>query len=186
MSAARVLLAIAALCCAPPAAGETPALRPHVVLISLDTLRADHLSAFGYARETSPRLAAFAERAVVFDEAYSHSQKTAASHMSLMTGLHPEVHGVGNPGNSRRRARLSDQIPTLAEQLHAAGYRTHALHGGGNVSAEYGFDRGFDSYEQDIDLERMLGRARERVAAEAGVSGAPLFLFLHTYQIHGP
>ena len=57
MSAARVLLAIAALCCALPAAGETPALRPHVVLISLDTLRADHLSAFGYARETSPRLA---------------------------------------------------------------------------------------------------------------------------------
>jgi arylsulfatase A-like enzyme len=186
MSAPRILLAIASLCCALPAAGETQGVRPHVVLISLDTLRADHLSAFGYARETSPRIAALAAHSVVFEEAYSHSQKTAASHMSLMTGLHPEVHGVGNPGNSRVRARLSDQIPTLAEQLRAAGYRTHALHGGGNVSAEYGFDRGFDSYEQDIDLERMLQRARERVAAEAGRDGAPLFLFLHTYKIHGP
>ena len=185
MLAPRVLLAIAALCSALPAAGEAPAARPHIVLISLDTLRADHLSAWGYARETSPRLAELAQRAVVFEEAYSHSQKTAASHMSLLTGVHPEVHGVGNPGSSRTRARLSEAIPTLAEQLRAAGYRTHAIHGGGNVSAEYGFDRGFDRYDQDSDLERLLARARERVA-QAGRDGAPLFLFLHTYKIHGP
>lgn len=170
------------------AAGAAPeaASRPNVILISIDTLRADHLSAYGYARETAPRIAAFAKRAVVFEEAYSQSPKTAASHMSLMTGLYPEVHRVGNPGRDRVRVRLSDEIPTLAEVLRRGGYHTHALHGGANVRAEFGFDRGFEHYVEERDLADWLRRAREVVLAHEASPGAPLFLFLHTYEVHAP
>jgi arylsulfatase A-like enzyme len=166
-------------------APESPS-RPNVILISIDTLRADHLSAYGYARETAPRIAAFARRAIVFEEAWSHSPKTAASHMSLMTGLYPEVHGVGNPGSDRVRVRLSDEIPTLAELLRRAGYRTRALHGGGNVRAEFGFERGFERYVEERELSAWLQRAREVVLEQEASPGAPLFLFLHTYEVHAP
>ena len=66
---------------------EAEAARPNVVMISIDTLRADHLSAYGYERETSPHIDALAERGVLFQHAYSHSPKTAPSHMSILTGL---------------------------------------------------------------------------------------------------
>jgi arylsulfatase A-like enzyme len=174
------------LCAAPaPAAPPESAPRPHVILISIDTLRADHLSAWGYARETSPRIAAFARDAVVFEQAFSHSPKTAASHMSLFTGLHPEVHGVANAGAERRVTRLSDAIPTLAETLRAAGYRTHAVHGGGNVRAEFGFARGFESYVDDPRRNAWPKLARELVERH-GDADEPLFLFVHTYQVHAP
>jgi arylsulfatase A-like enzyme len=106
--------------------------------------------------------------------------------MSLMTALVPEVHGVGNPGRDRIRVRLSDEIPTLAELLRGVGYRTRALHGGGNVSAEFGFERGFEDYVEERELGAWLARAREVVRAHEAAPGAPLFLFLHSYEVHAP
>lgn len=184
--ALRSLAALALLLAAQADATSGGVAHPNVILISIDTLRADHLSAYGYARETAPRIAAFARRAIVFEAAWSHSPKTAASHMSLMTSVYPEVHGVGNPGRDRIRARLSDEIPTLAEVLRRAGYRTRALHGGGNVRAEFGFERGFEHYDEERDLSAWIQRARQVVLDQEASPGAPLFLFLHTYEVHAP
>jgi arylsulfatase A-like enzyme len=167
------------------AATPAAAPRPDIILISIDTLRADHLNTWGYARDTSPRIAAFARNAIVFEQAWSQSPKTAASHMSLFTGLQPEVHGVGNPGPSREVTRLSDGIPTLTETLRAAGYRTHGVHGGGNVRDAFGFARGFESYVDDPRRSEWPRLARE-VVERHGDSGEPLFLFVHTYAVHAP
>jgi arylsulfatase A-like enzyme len=179
------VLVLTALLAAPAAAAPEPARRPHVILISIDTLRADHLPTYGYARETAPRIAAFARDAIVFEEAFSQSQKTAESHMSLMTGLYPEVHGV-HSAPRRRVTRLSDEIPTLAEALRGAGYRTRALHGGGNVRPALGFDRGFERYDEERDLPASLARARQAILELEATPGAPFFLFLHTYEVHAP
>jgi arylsulfatase A-like enzyme len=186
--ALRALACLGWVAATAAAASPPSPARPNVILISIDTLRADHLTPYGYARETSPRTAAFARRAIVFEEAYSQSPKTAASHMTLMTSLHPEVHGVGNPGPDRRQTSLSRDVPTLAERLREAGYRTHAIHGGGNVRPAYGFARGFESYVEERDLEQWLLLARQVIERHeaAAPDGAPLFLFLHTYQVHSP
>lgn len=167
-------------------AGSSERSLPHLLLVSLDTLRADHLSAYGYARDTSPRLAELARRSVVFERAYSQSNKTAPSHMTLMTSLYPAVHRIQNPGNPEDARRLSGGLPTLAEALRAAGYRTYAIHAGGMLGARFGFDRGFESYESERDLSELFRKARERVAAHEAAGPAPLFLFLHTYEIHAP
>ncbi len=110
------------------------------MLISIDTLRADRLSAYGHDRPTSPRIDRLAADGVLFEHAFSHSPKTASSHMSLMTGLYPESHRVQNRLNGAEGwlGSLSADIPTLAEFLHAAGYRTHAHTSGGNMQGDIG------------------------------------------------
>src|SRR6185295_7255188 len=98
-------------------ATATPNSRaPNVLLVSIDTLRPDHLGCYGYSRATSPSIDALAARGVVFDHAFSHSSKTAISHMSIMTGLVPESHGVEQwkRGNVHR---LADTVPTMATLL---------------------------------------------------------------------
>ena len=100
----------------PPPKTAAASGRPNVLMISIDTLRADHLSAYGYPRKTSPGIDALAARGVLFENAYSHSPKTAVSHMSILTGLTPEAHGVRQwrPLGGRR---LSEDVPTLASLL---------------------------------------------------------------------
>jgi arylsulfatase A-like enzyme len=160
------------------------------VLVSIDTLRADHLGVYGHDRATSPRIDRLAAEGAFFESAYSHAPKTAPSHMSLMTGVHPDAHGVMNLG-AGVDARLSPRIPTLAEILRSAGYRTSAVTGGGNVHGDLGFGRGFEAYEHsDGDAAAIFGRALERLDALAapGAAGtrAPFFLFVHTFQVHDP
>jgi arylsulfatase A-like enzyme len=114
--------------------GGQPACAPRaervVVLISLDTLRADHLGFDGYRRNTSPNLDAFArDEAVAFSTAYAQSTYTLPSHMSIMTGLYPEAHGVltsqtTTEDGTRRTPRLSSEIATLAEILAIDGFAT--------------------------------------------------------------
>ncbi len=153
---------------------------PNVVLISIDTLRADHVGTYGYGRPTSPRIDEFAEKAVVFERAYGASYHTADSHMSLFTSVYPSVHRIRNlndPSLSVRR--LSERIPTFTEALQHAGYTTVGFHGGGNVSPEYGFDRGFDIYlraqTSDEPMEWLTQDPTQ-----------PFFLFFHTYHLHDP
>ena len=129
-----------------------PENRYNVVVISLDTLRADHLTLYGYERDTSPVLAEFASGGVVFEQAFSQSPKTASSHMTILTGLYPSVHGVENLSNKNRR--LSNEIPTIAALLSEAGYRTEAMVDGGNIAGSLGFDRGFDTYAEPADSQR--------------------------------
>jgi arylsulfatase A-like enzyme len=171
--------------------------RPNIVLISLDTLRADHLSLYGYARATSPHLDQWVRerRAAVFRQVVAPSGWTLPSHFSLFTGLDAFRH----PANYNTVAIDSSAFSFLAERLLAAGYRTQAFTGGGFVHPVYGLAKGFESFaywaskerrseELDSNL-RLAGKWLDRLAAQRrppGDSGEPFLLFLHTYEIHTP
>jgi arylsulfatase A-like enzyme len=140
----------------PPAvAGED---RPSLVIAVLDTVRADHLSPYGYRRVTTPNLDAFArEHATRFTEARSTSPWTLPAHGSLLTGLFPSEHGADHPRSvgdrpeqiaSRPANRLREDVPTLAEDLRAAGYRTGAVVANwAYLDRRFGLDRGFERYD---------------------------------------
>jgi arylsulfatase A-like enzyme len=140
-----------------------------VILISLDTLRADHLGCYGYARPTSPNIDALAAGGVRFATAVSQSPWTRPSHRSMLSGLYP---------SSWRGFRA---LP-LALLLWHAGYRTAAITGGGQVSPAFGFHSGFESYRVEFWIHDVEGVADW---LEAGRE-RPDFLFLHTYEIHDP
>lgn len=111
-----------------PQSGSTNGSRPNVVLITLDTVRADHLSVYGYERDTTPNLARLAKSSVVFESAYSASDLTLPSHASLFSGLSPRSHGAHADAEGRPWGHgLPDRVDTLAEQFSAQGYATYAV-----------------------------------------------------------
>lgn len=183
-TAALALLAMASAWaggCAP----QAPPPAQDLLLISVDTLRADVLGLYGCDRGASPRLDAWGRGAALFLDAFTHSPKTAPSHMSLFTGLLPHEHGVSNL-DSRGAPRLADDQPLLAELLSGQGFRTAAVTGGGNVRAQLGFDRGFAEYHDRGDgLDEALKRATQWLQRDRS-SGGRWFHFLHTYQVHDP
>ena len=162
-------------------ARRAAAARASVILISLDTLGAGHLTCFGYARNTSPHLCRFAERSITFTSAFSASARTAESHMSMFTSTFPRVHRVLTTPDPSERRSLSSEMVTLAEVLDQNGYRTVGLHAGGMVQPEFGFDAGFDTYERSEDAIGEGARWLEEHASEG-----KFFLFLHTYHVHDP
>ncbi len=161
--------------------------RPNVVLISIDTLRADHLSLQGYSRATSPRLDAWARRhATVFSRAVTPASWTLPAHFSLFTGLESFAH----PANYNSIAIDASAYRFLAEQLGAAGYRTVAITGGSFVTPDYGLARGFERFRyweskerRDEELAAHLERANRFLD---GAGEEPFFLFFHTYEVHTP
>jgi arylsulfatase A-like enzyme len=166
--------------------GNGRAKLPNVVLISLDTLRADHLSLYGYGRNTSPEMDRWAARhAIVFEQCVASAPWTLPSHVSLLTGIDAVRHGVHSFWQSSPRDTLH-----LAEVLRDAGYATLAVTGGGFVSPAYGFARGFDRYrywarfgEDEEELASGLDCAIEWLRSHRE---RPFFLFFHTYEIHAP
>ena len=163
---------------------EQPTIRrpgANVLLVSLDTLRADHLELYGYERETAPTLARLAAESVVFERALSQAPKTAPSHMTMMTGRYPSAHGVRNLTGEPQQA-LSESIPLMAGILAQAGYRTAAFTGGGHIGETLGFDRGFARF---VARGWAIRRGR-RWLENRSVEFPPFFLFLHTYSIHDP
>ncbi|MEP7361656.1 MAG: sulfatase-like hydrolase/transferase [Acidobacteriota bacterium] len=119
--------------------------RPNVVLISLDTTRADHLSVYGYSRRTTPKLEAFAAGATLYRHAYANGDMTLPSHASMLTGLYPTQHGA-HADHSLYTA-ISDQVPTLSEVLRTAGYRNYGVVANFIfLDPRYGFARGFDTF----------------------------------------
>ena len=164
--------------CSDSTSGAPPPIR-NIVLISLDTLRADHLGVYGYPRETSPKIDSFARQAFVFDRMLAPAPNTPPSQMAMMTSLYPGRHGFTGKGD-----KLVAGIETLAERLSAAGLRTAGFVDGGYLHAAFGFDRGFDSYNhRGGGLAEILPRATRWLDAHAD---EPFFLFLHTYDIHAP
>ena len=151
--------------------------RPHVILVSLDTVRADRLGAYGYPRPTTPALDAFAADAVRFDAAFTPFPWTLLAHMSLLTGLSPSVHGV------TPKTTLSPASPTLARTLAAQGYTTLAVVEDMNwMSPERGFDQGFRTYESIRGQPaRKVDRALELVDRHPD---QPLFLMVHFFAAH--
>lgn len=161
--------------------------RPNVVLISLDTLRADHLSLYGYERETSPRLDRWARsEAIVFRNAFAPSGWTLPSHFSLFTGLDAHHH----PANYNSIALDTAAYSFLAAELWKAGYATRAITGGVFVHPDYGLASGFESFRFWRWRDR-LGEEMEATlaAAEEFLDEAPeqpFLLFVHTYEVHAP
>ena len=167
---------------------------PNVLLISIDTLRADRLNAYGYrARVTSPNLDALARDAVLFEHHITAAPWTTPSHMSLFTGLLPSAHGVTRSFKELTGAllasagfeRLGDEHRTLPELLSARGYRSVAFTGGATMDPRVGFDRGFVRYQTFMGKldERNLGRLLNAVGRR---QDAPFFIFWHTFEVHAP
>jgi arylsulfatase A-like enzyme len=174
-----------------PAAG---AGRPHVLLVSLDTLRADRVGAWGYPRPTTPNLDALAAAGVRFAEAISQAPWTTPSHMSLLSALYPSAHGL-NRGfqelQSSRRGQgayptLPDGVPTLASLLRDAGWRTLAHTGGTTLAAELGFHRGFDVYRDGFPALDDAVLAQLEAWLDVYAAREPVFLFFHTFEPHAP
>jgi arylsulfatase A-like enzyme len=161
-------------------AGRPPE-RPHIVLIDMDTLRADRLGCYGHRRATTPRLDAWAaSRALVFRDAISTSSWTLPATSSMVTGLAVHQHGaVRFPGAIPQEAR------TLAAYLREAGYGTQGFVEGAFLGPAFGFDRGFDLYDWSGPTKAPdWSGVPERVRTQG--ADRPLFLFLHTYLVHAP
>lgn len=165
-----------------------PPRRTNVLLVSLDACRADHLSQDGYARPTSPFLDELAARGVRFPNAFVNTHGTTPSHATLLTSLYQETHRVEHA--ARRGEVPLDAIPSQARQLQEilqeAGYLTLAVTEGGRMSHKFGFDRGFDVYDDDARSIEEGTRRLAQLIREAVAQQRPVFAFLHTYQTHVP
>ncbi len=157
-----------------------------VVLISIDTLRRDHLPFYGYARDTAPNLTTLAADAVVFDQAIAAHTNTAPAHASILTGLYPTAHGIVRNGYA-----LRDDVPVLAEILTTHGYQTAAFVSGFTLNGDTtGLDRGFGHYDDGgkKTRDRRAADTVDRVSTwlEQRDGQRPLFLFLHLFDPHFP
>ena len=189
MSVLRLLLLAASglallTCELGPRRPPVPSPTRGTILISLDALRADRLGAYGHDRPTSPFLDALADRGAVFERAVAQYPSTLASHLTMFTGLYPQEHAVFRPERF-----LDPSIETLPESLLAAGFRTAGFTEGGFMSGPYGFERGFElfddpRYRDDTDVERTFERGLDFL--EGLADDERFFLFLHTYSIHDP
>jgi arylsulfatase A-like enzyme/tetratricopeptide (TPR) repeat protein len=180
-----------AAACAPPPAGPVADDGPrgerfNVLLISLDTTRADHIGAYGQSQGATPHIDRLAAEGTLFEHCVSPVPITLPAHASLMTAVDPFVHEVRYNGFP-----LGPRLATLAERLRAAGWATAAEIGGYVLDREYGLDRGFDDY-RDVDGERLerpgdevADAALERIDALAA-GGRPFFLFVHLFDPHEP
>jgi len=162
--------------------GDVEGKRPkNFILISMDTVRADHLSCYGYERRTTPRLDAYAERGALFLNCTSPSAWTIPSHMSIITGVEPPAHrciyyqDVG---------RINEKFETMPKIFRRHGFRTGAFTGGGFMSQRYGMFEGFEKFSSRgthfannlPDVWRWIDEVGE----------APMFLFLHGFDAHKP
>jgi len=183
--------------------------RPDILLVTLDTTRADHTSAYGYERPTTPRLEALAREGVRFDAAYAPMATTLPSHAALFTAELPRTLGITKNG-----AVLPDEHHTLAERLEDAGYRTAAFVSSFPVDRAFGLDQGFEVYDDDFtdgscptkieewegfDIDHGFCRrgaaTTERALAWLGYGGylkgarseePPFFVWVHYFDPHAP
>jgi arylsulfatase A-like enzyme len=198
----RCPLLLSALVLGGCGAAETHS-RPNLLLVTIDTLRADRCSSYGHDRNTTPRLDRLAEDGVRFAVAYAPTPVTGPSHASLLTSQHPQQHGVLRNGDA-----LSGQAVTLAEVLQDAGYDTAAIVSAYPLKAKFGLAQGFRVYEDDFRAPdaslpqprwegRPLGESYDRRAwatsdlalawlARQAASQRPFFLWIHYFDPHSP
>jgi arylsulfatase A-like enzyme len=156
--------------------------RPNVILISIDTLRADHLGCYGYARPTSPVLDKFASKGVLFEDVSATSPWTLPSHGSLLTGLYPNRNGL-----RLRRDYLGNDIVTIAEILGEQGFLTAAIVNSVLLSRKFGLDRGFNDFtyvKEDVAQVEPSKVETEALKWLSEHGSKPFFLFLHYYDLH--
>ena len=165
----------------------------NVVLIGIDTLRADHLGCYGYKRDTSPNIDDLSKKGILFEKCFSQAPITSPSFMSIMTSLYPTYHGItsfiGPAGADGRIYTLDPRIPTLAQVLKENNFQTGAFTDGGQLCKEMGFDRGFDTYSVNPNyFHSEEGNIQEHTVFEwlKKQKNDPFFLFFHSYAAHSP
>jgi len=166
----------------------------NVILISIDTLRADHLGCYGYPQNTTPNIDEFSKDSVLFKETIAQAPSTTPSHASIFTSSIPSHHGAF----FSMRKPIPQDLVTMAEILRENGYKTISFNGGAQIAAEFGFDQGFDTYDSwqvkknqpSITLIDKVDFTIEKVdSAIDWIRTHPnekFFLFLHTYEVHHP
>jgi choline-sulfatase len=186
---ASILLALAA--CAAPPPPAAPVVPPSMLLVTIDTLRADRVGAYGDAQARTPRLDALARAGLVFERAYAPAPLTLPSHATILTGLLPPAHGVRGNGSFV----LGPGPATLAEAMRARGLRTAAFVGAFPVALRFGLGRGFDRYDDRIEkaggvhYEFAERRAPDVVAAARAwlaENPGPCFVWVHLFDPHAP
>lgn len=185
------------------AESEKKSAAPNLLLISIDTLRADHTSAYGYGRKTTPGIEGLAAAGTRFRAAYAPTSATAPSHATLFTGNHPATHGLVKNG-----LPLRAEVHTLAEILHQRGFDTMAIVSSFVLDQRFGFAQGFSNYQDEFDaahssvqLEDWEGhpvpagfdRPANMTTRQAlrwlwfeRDESKPFFLFLHYFDPHSP
>jgi len=171
-------------------------LRPNVLLVTIDTLRADRLGCYGFGLAHTPAVDGLAREGVRCADVATSAPITLPAHSSIMTGLYPPAHGVRDNGNYA----LGPEAVTLAERLQAAGYRTAAFVSAAVLARRYGLDQGFEVYDDDLwaEDEPALFMIRKRPAARTAARALtwldrwkkdarePFFLWVHFYDPHEP
>ena len=176
---------------------RNPSQHPNVILITLDTTRADRMGFLGSKRGLTPNLDAMAQQGIVFTRAYSHVPLTTASHATILTGTYPQFNRVNDFG-----VPLSPKLPYLPELLHQHGYQTGAFVGSLILDpldgTAPGFDRGFEVYDAGFHLRRPGADRYKTVERRGGmvvdhalawlsqVPNKPFFLWVHLYDAHDP
>jgi len=163
----------------------------NIILVGIDTLRADRLGAYGNVGN-SPNIDAMAGTGVLFENCFSQAPATAPSFMSIFTSLYPSYHGVldniGATGTRGRSYALDESVPTMTEFFKRSGFRTAAFTDGGNLYDGLGFAKGFDFYS----MNRGYGHAAAIIPEKdifywlQEYSREQFFLFIHTYAVHSP
>lgn len=157
----------------------------NVILISIDTLRADHLGCYGYERDTSPNIDSLAAESALFFNAYASSPWTLPSHVSILTSLFGVHHQVIN-----EHEKMDLSLITLADVFRQNSFFCSAFTGGAYVSSAYGFSKGFDSYKESLrpfSMQDSLEWIRRDVSEWLDNNkDKNFFLFIHTYQPHNP
>jgi len=192
---------VAGVACRSPV--PEPSRPPNVLLVTLDTVRADRLRCGGDDPVDTPTIDAIAERGVCFSQATAEAPITLASHSSLLTGLNPNRHGARDNGTYR----LDEAVTTLAEVLQAKGYATAAFVAAFTLDARFGLAQGFEVYDDDLEADHPAGRRRKKAwlgherpyvdrpadavfrrAADwlAQEKERPVFLWIHLFDAHAP
>ncbi|MFH1465670.1 MAG: sulfatase-like hydrolase/transferase [Pseudomonadota bacterium] len=178
------------IACHAPAPAPPAAPPPDLVLVVVDTLRADHMSLYGHPLPTTPTADDLGRESLVFERALSHAGWTLPAMASILTGRLPSEHQATRDAEDRLRFnRLDESLPTLATLLHARGYRTGAWVNNAYMAPEFNLDRGFDRYDY-----RGAGGTDDRSAADTvaaalawlAESDRPAFAFLHFMEPHYP
>jgi len=151
----------------------------NVILISIDSLRAGHLSCYGYHRKTSPAIDELAKESLLFKKAYSQSANTKISHMSILTSSYPSVHRIQDFSET---GPLSSKIKTLAEILKSHDYQTIGIYDCEvQLGPQYGFGRGFDGY---MNYRKIGYSASSIMNLLPNTKDRPFFLFVHYFDVH--
>lgn len=199
LPAFALALALAGSGCNLLGSSRSPGPVNTVVLVSIDSLRPDHLGAYGYAPPTSPVIDTLAAEGVVFERAYATSSWTLPSHAALLTGRYNDSHGANDDGHT-----ILANVPMLPEALGRHGVRSVGFYSGPYLHPSFGFGRGFEDYQdatsyawQGLPAGKLMPHAKshrdvtnpvleDKVGAwlQDNASGRPTFVFIHMWDVH--